>query len=82
MRFHQHPRLAHFFFLHLQDLLQAAHLLAHLLQQFVDGIHFQAAGFEAFDGVTNCHLLGGAHQNRFNAVLFARGGEFIQQSQN
>ena len=70
MRLDQDSGFAHFVFLQSQNLLQTSHLLALLLKQIMDGIHFKIAGLKTLQSVTDRHLLGSPHQNWLIDLIF------------
>ena len=65
----QNPRLAHFVFVHLQDLPQRVHLPAHMLQHLMHGVDLDISLLEALHGKTDGHVLSRLHQQG-RIVLF------------
>ena len=62
MRLDHDPSFGHLGFVRLQNLAQISHLLAHLLEYFVDGIHSHIAAFESLKRVADRQLFRGSHQ--------------------
>ena len=58
------------------------HLPAHIIEQLMDCVHLQIAGFKALDGIADRQLLGSTHQDWLITLVFLRIRYFVENCEN